>query len=69
MMSEKRYSHVHKEKIHLRADLGATLYDCQREAIIMAMEEDCPVVLTHNDKHYLADPKDMADIVEMITST
>ncbi len=39
-----------------KADPGTHLHDCIRECIALAVEQDLPVNLIHNDKRYRVDP-------------
>jgi|GEM_PF-6823822 hypothetical protein len=45
------------DEVLARAFPGAEISECVREVIVLAMTEQRRVVLTHNDREYLIDPK------------
>lgn len=47
------------DRICVSADKGAPLYEVQLAAARLCLEMGVPVVLTHNDETYTADPKRM----------
>lgn len=55
--------HIEPECVVARCRAGTELYNCMREAAILALTEKRDVIITHNDTQYRAAWKDLVDQV------
>ena len=51
------------EYVRCHATAGAELYECAKDAAIMALEENRTVQFIHNDRNYEACPKALKSVV------
>lgn len=56
-------SNIEKIKLVVQAKLGAKLFDCIKESIVLAIESNSKVELFHNCHSYIATPSSLIDVV------
>lgn len=52
-------SHFRNREIHVNAGSGEAIGDSINAALSEALDEDCPVVLTHNGRIFRIDPREI----------
>lgn len=56
-------SNISRTKITAVVRCGAEITNCIEEAIVMALELNTPVEITHNQQIYTANPSDLVRLV------